>query len=220
MYYNVISLGNNCHVAWDLERMGYRCNSYPFDWVITNFCDVISLIDKHFVGNLKLEMIKQDVEAKNCFHDLGTGIDYYHDFFPDAGTVEEQYEGVVTKYNRRIQRFLETGKQKTLYVRVIRNQEDYQWTVENKEMIDNVIHRLNKESNVLYIAIGSEMNWKMCDALKLFISDDLYHPILACTEGKHIITKNVKISLGKIMKNKYHYYCKQIKKLIHRTREG
>ncbi len=216
MFNNVISLGSNCHVAWDLERMGYRCNSYPFDWVISNFCDVIRLIDTHFDGNLRPEMIKQDENEPNCFHDLGTGIDYYHDFFPDAVAVEEQCKAVILKYNRRIQRFYDSGKQKTLYIRVIRNHEDYKWIEENRTKIDDVIHQLNKESSIIYIVIGQK-DWIIGNSLKIFVSDDLFHPILACDEVKREITGRVEIKWIKRLANLVYYYRKQIKKWFLRT---
>ncbi len=42
---NYISLGYFCEVAKDLERLGLRNQSSPFDWVISYFPKVIYAID-------------------------------------------------------------------------------------------------------------------------------------------------------------------------------
>ena len=43
---NYISLGYFCEVAKDLEKLGLRNQSSPFDWVISYFPNVINAIDK------------------------------------------------------------------------------------------------------------------------------------------------------------------------------
>lgn len=45
-YKNYISLGYFCEVAQDLEKLGLRNQSSPFDWCITYFPNVIDAIDK------------------------------------------------------------------------------------------------------------------------------------------------------------------------------
>ena len=47
-YSNFISLGYFCGVAEDLERIGLRSFSSPFDWLITDFKGVIKLIENRF----------------------------------------------------------------------------------------------------------------------------------------------------------------------------
>ncbi len=49
IYKNIMSLGYFCGVARELERVGLRNASYPFDWIIsTDFKQVIKLIENNF----------------------------------------------------------------------------------------------------------------------------------------------------------------------------
>ena len=43
-----ISLGYFCSVALELERVGLRSASSPFDWLVSDFSGVIDLIENHF----------------------------------------------------------------------------------------------------------------------------------------------------------------------------
>ena len=45
---NYISLGYFCSVASELERYGLRGESYPFDWVISDFGGVVEAIQNNF----------------------------------------------------------------------------------------------------------------------------------------------------------------------------
>ena len=47
-YTNYVSLGYFCSIAQDLEKLGLRNFSSPFDWGISSFSDVISAIDNKF----------------------------------------------------------------------------------------------------------------------------------------------------------------------------
>lgn len=43
-----ISLGYFCSIAMELERLGLRSESSPFDWLISDFEGVIHAIENHF----------------------------------------------------------------------------------------------------------------------------------------------------------------------------
>ena len=47
-YSNIISLGFFCSVATEIERIGMRSCSYPFDCVISDFKNVEDMIENHF----------------------------------------------------------------------------------------------------------------------------------------------------------------------------
>ena len=65
VYKNYISLGYFCNIASDLEELGFRNTSSPFDWEISVFEGVISAIDNRF-NNFKM---LHDIEVnrlKDC----------------------------------------------------------------------------------------------------------------------------------------------------------
>lgn len=106
---HIISLGFFCSPALELDRLGYRNASYPFDWVISNMRSVSNLIDNQFRGLFEL---KDLYEARGS--DLYTHVhhsEYCFQFFHDfkIGTPwPEQINSVRDKYQRRISRFYDT----------------------------------------------------------------------------------------------------------------
>ncbi len=44
---NLISLGSDCCVTYQLEKYGYRKAAFPFDWIRISLEDAIQLIQNH-----------------------------------------------------------------------------------------------------------------------------------------------------------------------------
>ena len=61
MIMNYISLGYFCSVASELEKLGLRTESSPFDWVISDLEGVISNIQNCFVDYLDYNFLSQEV---------------------------------------------------------------------------------------------------------------------------------------------------------------
>ncbi|MCI6444409.1 MAG: papain-like cysteine peptidase, partial [Clostridia bacterium] len=80
--YNFISIGYFCSVASELERMGLRHESFPFDWLITeNFEIVLDLIKNNFDRFLIKENLFQESNINpNYYYDQECKIHIYHDF--------------------------------------------------------------------------------------------------------------------------------------------
>ncbi len=208
---NIISLGFNCHVAKDLERLGYRNASYPFDWLISNFCDVIESIDTDFVQWLKFSDIEQDSEHENVYHDKGTGLDFYHDFFPDK-TIEEQYDKVKSKYSRRIERFQKDCAQATLFIRFVRNEEDLKYIQNNQERILSVLKKENEDNDCIYLLLNENLQ-AYADDKKFFMVTELVHPIKSSKSVQAFIKKNLDMKKTLVLKNKKRYTKKRIASL-------
>lgn len=206
-YQQIIPLGFGCMVAQDLEKIGVRDHSYPFDWVISNFKDVIRLIDNRFAGIF--QEVEQDAMHDNVYHDRQTGLDHYHDFFPDK-SIEEQMDAVRKKYARRIERFYESIKEPTLFIRFVRNVEDWTYTKENGAGITTLLKSFNKENVCVYVLAKDLEDGVVIE--NVFITEDKTHPILACKALKRLLKKEVKISYGHRLKNRYRYICKVLKK--------
>ena len=106
-YQHVISLGHFCAVASELERLGYRDASLPFDWLITPFESVMHMIETNFNDFLVLENLKRDEKRKYIIKDTKYNIAFYHDYKPNQ-SIETQHEIVKAKYDRRIRGFMIT----------------------------------------------------------------------------------------------------------------
>ena len=157
-YKNYISLGYFCGVAQDLEKMGLRNQSSPFDWGISNFENVIDAIDNKFYGFMDYENLSQDVNIRNHYRDDLYRFYFFHDF-SQYRSLDKQYEEVKNKYYRRINRFLQTIKEPTLFVRYISTEEldennksvELKWIECNYKRILSVLRKYNPENDIIFI---------------------------------------------------------------------
>ena len=138
-YDNIISLGFFCSTALELERIGLRSNSSPFDWVISfDISKLIDLINNGFEDILNIKYLKQYKSNPNFYVNIKYDIHFYHDF-DKYKTLESQLKDIDNKYRRRIKKFYEDIKSKTLFVRYISNKEECIYIEENLSEIRKVI---------------------------------------------------------------------------------
>lgn len=68
-YKSVVSLGFFCGPSQELERIGLRSYSLPFDWLITeDFKVVLSLIENNFERFLQEENLEQEKEVNPKYY--------------------------------------------------------------------------------------------------------------------------------------------------------
>lgn len=122
---HIISLGHFCGVAQELERLGLRDASYPFDWLITQRSAAEELIENRFEDFLSYDLLYQDSAHPEIYRNkrYGFGVSFYHDFSAYI-PLDKQLDAVVQKYNRRIKRFYDAIREPTLFIRYINNEED------------------------------------------------------------------------------------------------
>lgn len=151
-YSNYISLGFFCSVAIELEKLGLRDASYPFDWLITSkFEKVIELIDKRFSSFLNYDNLFQNKNKLNYYLDNENSIQFFHDF-NYYESLSKQIESVKEKYKRRIVRFYNDIKQSTLFIRYIYNKEELEYIENNYDYIISVLKKYNIENDIIFIA--------------------------------------------------------------------
>lgn len=155
---NVISLGFFCSVAGDIESLGLRTGSGPFDWVWSTWDGVFRSFKEEFSDFFRKENLYQADVDRSIYADREYNIISFHDFSKYTA-FEGQYEIVSTKYKRRIDRFLKQIKEPTLFIRYIWNgeyrgeyskelthiEEDYMEFVK-------LIKKYNKDNEVVFVA--------------------------------------------------------------------
>lgn len=58
-----ISLGSDCSVAYNLQRLGYRKFSFPFDWILSKN---LSVLTNDFQDFLDIKFLKETGKVKFC----------------------------------------------------------------------------------------------------------------------------------------------------------
>lgn len=149
MFDNIISLGFFCGVAQELEKIGLRSFSSPFDWIISmSFEKVLELI-KNYFDSFFTQLYFLDKTTNQVNNDI-YAIQFYHDFKKEK-TIDEQLPLIESKYKRRIMRFYEELKKKTLFVRYISNEEEERWINNNYESILITIKSFNPKNDIVFI---------------------------------------------------------------------
>ena len=180
-YKNYISLGYFCEVAQDLEKLGLRNASSPFDWGISYFPNVIDAIDKEFDGFLDYDNLSQNALNRAHYHEDKYHFYFFHDF-DKYKSLDKQYASVKEKYWKRIKRFLNSIKDPSLFVKYISIEEldengksiELTWIENNRQHILDVLRRYNSENDIVYI--GDET--VNSDIIKI------YH--VPCDEGDRV----------------------------------
>lgn len=80
LYNHFISLGSFCSLASELERFGLRDASYPFDWLISDFKDVIYLIDNEFDDLFNEKYFMQNTTHRECYVNEARNMYFFQDF--------------------------------------------------------------------------------------------------------------------------------------------
>lgn len=116
-----VPIGDNCSVAYNLQKLGLRIFALPFDWIrIGHLSSVSSLIENKFSGFLD-DLVEIDHSNKfKCFGDdyeyadgltkicvvqnTKYNIKFYHDFNKE---IVSEIDDIKEKYARRIERLFD-----------------------------------------------------------------------------------------------------------------
>ena len=123
VFEHYISLGHCCYVALDLEEMGLREASLPFDWTRSKWKAIERSYKTHFDGMLEYDSLYQKKNHPVDYKNLEYGIGFFHDF-NQYDSLKSQFKAVQKKYNRRIERFFQFINQPSLFVRYCLDEEE------------------------------------------------------------------------------------------------
>jgi hypothetical protein len=181
-----ISLGPTCSVAYQLQKLGKKKESLPFDWIrCPSIKDVIYLIENNFEGFLsEISFVRDDtkfpiIKDSEIFDDVSDketkiyrneklNIGFFHDF-KEGITIEDVRE----KYNRRIQRFYKTVMEPCVFIR-----DDMYFHQENVEDYNKLLRILVgfNSNNKLVLIINMNKNIfdlsRLNPAIKVFVDNE------------------------------------------------
>jgi len=193
---NYISLGSNCSVAYQLQKLNLKKESLPFDWIRVNSIKaVLDLIENNFSGFLddlvhvkddeKFPFIDDTEEYFDKIQDKKTkiyknqNIGFFHDF-KDGVSFEEVKE----KYDRRIKRFYEKIKEKSYFIRDEIKFKESDIPIYNQ--LNKLIKNYNKESKLVLIINDNKKSFnidKLDQDITVFIDHEKItewqHPIIS-----------------------------------------
>ncbi|MDF2946465.1 MAG: cysteine protease [Bacillales bacterium] len=150
-YKHIISLGFFCSTALELERIGLRDSSSPFDWLISDFKGVIECIDNGFDDLLNYDNISQYKEIPQYYVDNKYNLHFYHDFSGYASLMN-QLPKVQEKYRRRIDRFYKNIKEPTLFLYYIKDMVELEYIERDYSSIISILKKSNSNNNLILIS--------------------------------------------------------------------
>lgn len=156
---NIISLGFFCNVAGELETYGLRSASYPFDWIISSFEGVLQCMEDGFKDFLNIAYLSQSAIDRTHYKNSKYNCYFFHDF-DKYKSLRKQLARVTKKYQRRENRFFETIKSPTLFIRYISDElkdengksMELTWIEQNMDKIEQTLRKFNPNNRIMFIA--------------------------------------------------------------------
>lgn len=146
-----ISLGCFCGVAEELERLGLRDSSYPFDWLIGPYSSYVQLISNNFENFLDENVMYQWNSDQKRYDNVKYNISFFHDF-SKYDSFYSQIGDVQEKYARRIERFYRNIKQPTLFIRYTNNPEEAEFFKNHIEEQRKFFKKFCGENELIVVA--------------------------------------------------------------------
>lgn len=210
---SVISLGDFCGPAQEIERIGYRNSSFPFDWLITkDFSKVMRLIETHFENFLEFDNLCQEVDVNpKYYYDGVNDIHFYHDFC-STEPLQNQLSKVVSKYRRRVERFYNQITKPTLFIRYCQTISDIDYINTNKEFIQSFFKQFNPNNELIFVTHQDvRWGWLIAENEQDIVAKHIFYSL---PELKKYVMDNVQISPRKRLSNLARYYRKKVKKSL------
>lgn len=219
----IVPLGYFCGVAQEIERVGCRDESYPFDWVVSDLQTINELIENHFESLFHLDDLYREIEDHSGIVKHKKHIfEFFHDFAPDK-SIAEQIQFVQEKYFRRINRFfaLLNSNRSVLFICYLNPiSKDLGYDVEIKRLLQ-ILNGYKVHYKLLVIKHADlKVTEEICDThvLKVFdVSADADDTvcrkfILNSPSIQKYLKKHVEFSYWRRIKNTLYRYRKLMRK--------
>jgi len=216
----IISIGFFCGGAMELEKLGLRDKSYPFDWIISDIHSIAELLANDFQDLFDEELLFRNTEYPHIIHHKKYRFDFYHDFDRNL-SIESQVKSVESKYRRRIKNFYLSIKKPTLFIRYIQDDEGPFWTQKDNELILR-LKKFNQDNRVLLVAnrgVTIELEKLPDEVVTVFTVDPDKKDSVArnfITENEQIrdFVRNIQYPFFLKVSNYYVLYVKKLRKKV------
>lgn len=192
IYKNYVSLGHCCHVASDLETLGLRNCSLPFDWIISEWETVENILSKKTTTFINPENLYQHISVRNRYKSEIDGVILIHDFSPYK-SFKSQINSVSKKYQRRLDRFFSAICEPTLFIRFCSDKKEFEYLLDNSIDISLLLKRFNENNRLVVISdfiTSKNFNTDYLDVFYIEKATDIkeLHPIISCKELSNILS--------------------------------
>lgn len=148
---NYISLGHCCYVASELNDLGLRNRSYPFDWIRSRWRAVEHSLKTNFNGFLDYDSLYQKKHDLHVYKDLDYGVSFFHDF-SKSKSLKSQLSNVQEKYNKRIDRFFYCIKTPTLFFRYCWDYDELKYISDNYIEVESLIKSFCNQNEIVFLS--------------------------------------------------------------------
>ncbi|MCM1537630.1 MAG: DUF1796 family putative cysteine peptidase [bacterium] len=145
------SLGWFCGTASAMIKNGLRFFSGPFDWYYSDFSSVLSMMENDFSDFLSKDNLRIVEGEPGQFYDTKYGFLYNHDVKEDF---EKEYDLIVSKYRKRINRFLSAITRPTCFFRAVRSETEIKYIIEHRNYINQIIKQSNPDNTIVYLLLS------------------------------------------------------------------
>lgn len=164
----ILSVGEACSCTETLRKCRLQFSSYPFDWLygagFVARCKILTTDFKNWLIKDNLEKVGDNnlsAEPKHIYRNNITDITFNHDF-PKHLTLDDSFEDVKNKYDRRIKRLLQQIKQSEKVLVVYLQTPNNNKELTKEELLEG--HKILKEKfgekiHLLYLFCDS--NYKL-----------------------------------------------------------
>lgn len=153
MFKYYISLGYNCWVHMSLDRYGFRDFTGPFDGYISDFSEVLELLDSDFSDFLEKDAVVQIPNTRYFTLKYKKGFRFLHDI---EESLEDEYDTIYGRYQKRIQCFRSAQNERICFIRCVKDNNELDYIFREHKYIENVIKKRNPLNEIIYI-VRSEL---------------------------------------------------------------
>lgn len=170
MFENFISLGTSCVVAAALSKHGLRSAAGPFDWCVSPFESVLTLMETDFCDFMNYDNLKVEKDREWVFYDKKYKIQYPHEI---KTSLDVDYKEITEKYKKRIQLFRGMIQKRTCFVRGIAHMSELSFLVEAEARIGETI-KCDSGNEIIFVVPRHiyEQN-PISSKFKIFLVDNL-----------------------------------------------
>ena len=204
-------MGFCCFVAGNLEKMGLRSASLPYDWNVTYWKAIEDTIVSHFDNYMVKEKLYQYKDYPHCYENCSAGVTFVHDFV-DYLPLDKQFDKVKEKYDRRISAFYNSIIEPTVFIRYCMNAEEVYCIEKRYQNIKDIFTGFNEQNEMIFLTHDDIDISKVPSIENIFIikkgdnESESKTPIIDC-EKLYTLLNNAKFE--KRNENLEFYYRKQ-----------